>query len=229
MTTLTQIARNKTEQARAAFIDAAWTHEPFDRLAELARDAGMEPGEADKIIARIAEARTDMKSAGEVVRLRRAATKTKAHADATRSQAEAVIEKLEAEVEAVALAADTAQRELNTAESAGQRVLAVYDEGLLPASRLPRSVLALIERREQEAKANQAHAAMIAATNERNRARDDVERIERKQRKLPLSRDTKAQETLVKEELERAKATLTAAEARLSDAERAHAAARKGL
>lgn len=229
MTTLTQIARNKTEQARAAFIDAAWADEPFDRLAELARDAGMEPGEADKIIARIAEARTDMKSAAEVVRLRRVATKTKAHADATRSQAEAAIEKLEAEVEAAAQGADAAQRELNTSESAGQRVLAVYDEGLLPASRLPKAVLALIERREQEAKANQAHAAMIAATNERNRARDDVERIERKHRKLPLSRDSKEQEALLKEELERAKASLNAAEARLSDAERAHATARKGL
>jgi len=70
---------------------------------------------------------------------------------------------------------------------------------------------------------------MIAATNDRNRARDDVERIERKHRKLPLSRDSKEQEALVKEELERAKASLTAAEARLSDAEHAHAAARKGL
>lgn len=229
MTTLTQITQNKKVQARAAFIDAAWADEPFDRLAELARDASMEPGEADKIIARIADARADMKSAGEVVRLRRAATKTKAHADATRSLAEAAIEKLEAEVEAAAQGADAAQRELNTAESAGQRVLAVYDEGLLPASRLPKSVLALIERREQEAKANQAHAAMIAATNERNRARDEVERIERNQRKLPLSRDSKEQERLVKEELERAKANLTAAEARLSDAERAHATARKGL
>lgn len=229
MTTLTQIVQKKKQQARAAFIDAAWGNEPFDRLAELARDAGMEPGAADEIIARIADARADMKTAGDVVRLRRAATKTKAHADATRAQAEAAIEKLEAEAEAAALDADAAQRELNTAESAGQRVLAVYGEGLLPASRLPKSVLALIERREQEAKANQAHAAMIAATNERNRARDDVERIERKHRKLPLSRDSKEQETLLKEELERAKASLTAAETRLSDAERAHATARKGL
>lgn len=229
MTTLTQIARNKTEQARAAFIDAAWADEPFDRLAEFARDAGMEPGQADKIIARIAAARADMKPAGEVVRLRRAATKTKTHADATRSQAEAAIEKLEAEVEAAAQGADAAQRELNTSESAGQRVLAVYDEGLLPASRLPKAVLALIERREQEAEANRAHAAMIAATNERNRARDDVERIERKHRRLPLSRDSKEQEALLKEELERAKASLATAETRLSDAERAHATARKGL
>lgn len=229
MTTLTQITQNKKVQARAAFIDAAWADEPFDRLAELARDAGMEPGEADKVIARIAEARADMKSAGDLVRLRRAATKTKAHADATRSQADAAIEKLEAEVETAAQGADASQRELITAEAAGQRVLAVYDEGLLPASRLPKSVLALIERREQEAKANQAHAAMIAATNERNRARDDVERLERKHRKLPLSHDSKEQEALLKEELERAKASLNTAEARLADAERAHAAARKGL
>lgn len=228
MTTLTQIAQKKIQNARAAFIDAAWADESPDRLAELASDAGMELADADAFIARIAEARADMNSAGEVVRLRRAATKTKAHADATRSQAEAAIEKLEAEVEAAAQSADAAQRELNTAESAGQRVLAVYDEGLLPPSRLPKSVLALIERREREAKANQAHAAMIAATNERNRARDDVERIERKQRKLPLSRDSKEQERLVKEELERAKASLSAAETRLSDAERAHATARKG-
>lgn len=229
MTTLTQIAQKQKQQARAAFIDAAWADEPFDRLAELARDAGMEPGEADKIIARIAEARADMKSAGDVVRLRRAATKTKAHADATRAQAEAAIEKLEAETEAAALDADAAQRELNTAESAARRVLAVYDEGLLPASRLPRDVLAMIERREQEGKAIKAHAAMIAATNERNRVRDDVERIERKLRRLPVSRDRREQEALMKEELERAKAGLAAAETRLSDAEQAHAKARERL
>lgn len=229
MTTLTQIARDKKEQARAAFIDAAWADEPFDRLAELARDAGMEAGEADKIIARIGEARGDIKAAGDVVRLRRVATKTKTHADTTRARAEAAIEKLEAEVDAVAIEADIAQRELNTAESAGRRILAVYDEGLLPASRLPKEVLALIERREREGNANQAHAAMIAATSQRNRLRDDVERIERKLRRLPVSRDHKEQEALVKEELERAKTNLTEAEARLTDAERAHAAARKGL
>lgn len=64
MTTLTQFTEIKKVQARAAFIDAAWTDECFDRLAELARDVGMEPGEADKIIARIAEARADMKPPG---------------------------------------------------------------------------------------------------------------------------------------------------------------------
>lgn len=229
MTTLTQIVQKKKQQARVAFIDAVWADEPFDRLAELARDAGMEPGAADEIIARIADARADMRTAGDVVRLRRAAAKTKAHADATRAQAEAAIEKLEAETNAAALDADAAQRELNTAESAARRVLAVYDEGLLPASHLPKEVLALIERREQEGKVTKAHAAMIAAINERNRVRDDVERIERELRRLPASRDRREQGALMKEELERSKASLAAAETRLSDAEQAHAEARERL
>ncbi|MCC6661381.1 MAG: hypothetical protein IT437_10895 [Phycisphaerales bacterium] len=229
MTTLTQMARNKKEQARAAFIDAASVDEPFDRLAELAREAGMEPGEADKIIGRIAGARDDMKAAGDVVRLRRAATRAKAHADATRTRCDAAIEKLEAETEAAAQDADAAQRELNTAESAGQRVLAVYDDGLLPASRLPKEVMALIDRREQEGKVNRAHAAMIAATNERNLAREEVERIGRQLQSLSISRDRKEKEARLNEELESAKTVLATAETRLADADRAHAKARKGL
>lgn len=229
MTTLTQIARKKKQDARAAFIDAAWAEEAPDRLAELARDAGMDLADADALIAQVADAQRDINAASDVLRLRRAALKAKAHSDATHAQAEAAIEKLDSEAEAAAQEADVARRELSTAESAARRVLAMHDQGLLPASRLPKDVLALIERREQEGKANQAHAAMIAATNQRNRVRDDVERIERKLRRLPVSRDHKEQEALVKEELERSKGDLTAAEARLSDAERAHAAARKGL
>lgn len=229
MTTLTQIARKKKQDARAAFIDAAWADEAPDRLAELARDAGMDLADADALIARVAEAKGDIKVASEVLRLRRVASKAKAHSDATHAQAEAAIEKLDAEAEAAAQEADSARRELNTAESAARRVLVMYDEGFLPASRLPNDVVAMIERREQEDKATKAHAAVIAATNQRNRERDDVERIERKLRRLPVSRDHKEQEALVKDELERAKADLTAAEARLADTERAHATARKGL
>ncbi len=229
MTTLTEIAQKKMQHARAAFIDAAWTDEAPDRLTELARDAGMDLADADALIARVAEAKGDIEAASEVLRLRRVASKAKAHSDATHAQAEAAIEKLDSEAEAAAQEADSARRELNTAESAARRVLVMYDEGFLPASRLPNDVVAMIERREQEDKATKAHAAMIAATNQRNRLRDDFERIERKLRRLPVSRDHKEQEALVKEELERAKANLTAAEARLSDAERAHATARKGL
>lgn len=229
MTTLSQIARKKKQDARAAFIEAAWADEAPDRLAELARDAGMDLADADALIARVAESKGDIKAASEVLRLRRVATKAKAHSDATHAQAEAAIEKLDAEAEAAAQEADSARRELNAAESAARRVLVMYDEGFLPASRLPNDVVAMIERREQEDKATKAHAAMIAATNQRNRLRDDVERIERKLRRLPVSRDHKEQEELVREELERAKADLTAAEARLADAERAHATARKGL
>jgi hypothetical protein len=229
MTTLAQIAQNKKQQARAAFIDAAWAEEAPDRLAALASDAGMEPAAADAMIARIAEARADMQSAGDVVRLRRSATKTKAHADATRSQAEAQIAKLESAADAASFDAENAQRELNSAESAARRVLAVYDEGLLPASRVPKEVLALMERREHERKASEAEATKCAAFNQRNRIREDVQRLERELQYLPISRDRKEQEARLNGEIERAKAALTAAEACLSDAERAHTKARQSL
>jgi hypothetical protein len=68
-----------------------------------------------------------------------------------------------------------------------------------------------------------------AAFNQRNRIRDDVERLERDLRNLPISRDQQEQEARLKDELERAKAALAAAETRLTDAERAHAKARKVL
>ncbi|GJQ30706.1 MAG: hypothetical protein HBSAPP03_25900 [Phycisphaerae bacterium] len=229
MTTLTELAQKKKQDARTAFIDAAWADDAPDHLAELARNAEMDLADADGLIARVAEAKGHIQVASEVLRLRRVASKAKAHSDATHAQAEAAIEKLESEAEAAAQEADSARRELNAAESAARRVLAMYDEGFLPASRLPNDVVALIERREQEDRATKAHSTMIAAINDRNRVRDDVERIERKLRRLPVSRDHKEQEALVKEELERAKANLAAAETRLSDAERAHATARKGL
>lgn len=229
MTTLAKIAQNKKQHARAAFIDAAWAEEAPARLAALASDAGMEPAAADAMIARIAEARADMQSAGDVVRLRRSATKSKAHADATRSQAEAQIAKLESAADAASFDAENAQRELNAAESAARRVLAVYDEGLLPASRVPKEVLALMERREHERKASEAEATKCAAFNQRNRLRAEVERLERELQYLPISRDRKEQEARLNAEIERAKAALAAAESRLSDAERAHAKARSAL
>lgn len=229
MMSLTQIAHNKKQQARAAFIDAAWSEEPPERLAELASDAGMEPAAADAILARIADARTDFDAADSVVRLRRAVSKAKAHCDAVRTQTQAAIDKLEAEAEAAAHEADSVQRQAGDAESAARRVLAIYEEGLIPVSRLPKDVVAMLERRDQESKANKTHAAVIAATNKRNSLREDVQRLERELQYLPISRDRKEKEARLNGEIERAKAALAAAETRLTDAERAHTKARQGL
>lgn len=229
MTTVTQVTKHQMQQARSAFIDAAWASEPADRLADLAVTAGIEPSAADGIIARIAEARGDVAAADDAIQRRRAASKAKAHCDATSARTSAEIERLETEAEAAALDADATRRALHEAESAARRLLAMYDEGLLPAARLPKEVLSLIERRESERKTTEAHTVIIAATNQRNRVRDDVERREAKLRTLPLSPDRKQQEARLKEELEQARANLAAAEARLADTERAHATARKGL
>lgn len=229
MMSLAQIAQNKKKQARTAFINAAWSEEPPDRLAELANEAGMELAAADTILARIADIRTDMDVADSVMRLRRAASQAKAHSDAVGAKAQAAIDKLEAEAEAVAREADAARRELGDAESAALRVLSVYEEGLIPVSRLPKEVSAMLERRALEGKVNQAHAVVIAATNKRSNLREDVQRLERELRNLPISRDQQEQEARLKGELERAKAALAAAEARLSDAERAHTKARQSL
>jgi hypothetical protein len=125
--------------------------------------------------------------------------------------------------------ADAARRELGDAESAARRVLFVYEEGLIPVSRLPKEVSAMLERRSLEAKASQAHVVMTAATNKRNSLREDVQRLERELQYLPISRDRKEQEARLNGEIERAKAALAAAETRLTDAERAHTKARQGL
>jgi hypothetical protein len=226
MTSLAQIALNKKQQARAAFIDAAWAEEPLERMADLARDAGLEPAAADAIIARIAEARADFKPTGEISRLCRSAAKAKADAEATRARVDAAVEKLEAEADAASSDANTLRRELSAAEAAAQRLLVVHDEGLIPASRLPKEVQALIERREQERLATEAHAALIAANNERNRLRGVVERLQVEQKTLLASREhSRAMQTAT----ERAKADLAAAEARCEEAEKAHAKARKAL
>jgi hypothetical protein len=229
MMSLAQIAQNKKQQARTAFINAAWSEEPPERLAELANEAGMELAAADTILARIADIRTDMDVADSVMRLRRAASQAKAHSDAVGAKAQAAIDKLEAEAETVAREADAARRELGDAESAALRVLSVYEEGLIPVVRLPKEVSAMLERRALEGKVNQAHAVVIAATNKRNSLREDVQRREREMQYLPISRDRKEQEARLNGEIERAKAALTAAEACLSDAERAHTKARQSL
>ncbi|MFN7020403.1 MAG: hypothetical protein ACK4WH_03620 [Phycisphaerales bacterium] len=229
MTSLAQIAQNKKQQARAAFIEAAWAEEPLEHLADLAREAGMEPAAADAIIARIAEARGDVKPTGEIPRLRRAAAKAKADADATRARVDAAVEKLEAEAGAASSQATAAWREMIAADSAAQRLLALHDQGLLPAARLPKEVLALVERRDKERIATEAHTALIAATNERNRLRGIVERLESELLNLPASREQPRQTVMLRTAVERAKADLAAAEDRIADAERAHAAARKGL
>lgn len=229
MTSIAQITQNKKLRARTSFIESAWAGEAADRLAELAAEAGMEPGDADEILVRITEARADMKAAEGVATLRRAAAKAKAHAEATRTRASAEISKIEAESDAASFAAEDAQRALNAADSALQRVLTVYDEGLLPKSLLPKDVLGLMDRRELERKALEAESVKCAAFNDRNRVRDELQRLERDLRMLPISRDRKEQEARLSAEIERAKAALGAAETRLSDAERAHAKARSAL
>lgn len=229
MTSLAQIAQNKKQQARAAFIDAAWAEEPLERMGDLARDAGIEPAAADAIIARIVEARGDFKPTGEIPRLRRAAAKAKADAEAIRARVDAAVEKLEAEADAAASEANVLRRELNAAESAAQRLLVVHDEGLLPASRLPKEVLALVQRREQERIATEAHAALVTAMNERSRLRGIVERLQSEQECLPASREQPRQAAMLETAVARAKASLESAEARCDEAERALAKARRGL
>lgn len=229
MTTITQIAQQRKQQARAAFIDAAWAGAAPDRLAELAGDAGMDPAAADEIIARIAEARSDIDVANLVTQRRRAASKAQSQSETTRARVNAAVEKLEAEADAAAFESEDTKRALYESESAARRVLAVYDEGLLPAARLPREVQALVERREQEGRASRAQAAVIAATNERDSLRKEVQRLEAQMRDLPLSVDRQDQEARVRGELEHARAKLEAAEARLAEAERASAKARKAL
>jgi hypothetical protein len=229
MMSLAQIALNKKQQARTAFINAAWSEEPPERLAELANDAGMELAAADAILAGIADIRTDMATADTVAHLRRVASQAKAHSDAVGAKAQAAIDTLEAEAEAVAREADAARRELGDAESAATRALSVYEEGLIPVSRLPKEVAAMIERRSLEAKVNQAHAVVIATTNKRNSLREEVQRLERDLQYLPISRDRKEQEARLNAEIDRAKAALATAETRLTDAERAHSKARSVL
>lgn len=211
MTTLEQFTERKQQQARTAFIGAVWAGETSDRLAELASASGLEPAAADAIIARIAEARGDVAASADIIQLRRTESKAKAHFDTTRARTAAAIEKLEAETESAAIDADAAQRALRVADEAAMRVLAVYDQGLLPAARLPKEVLSLIEGRARDRKADEAHAAMVAAADRRNRLRDRVENLKAQLRDLPLSRDYEQQKAQLEAKLKRASADLAGA------------------
>lgn len=227
MTTLTQHAQQKRLHARAAFIEAAWANESADRLAELAHAAGLDLAAADAIIARIAEARADIEVAAHIARHRREASKAEAHYAATRARADAAIEKLESDAAVAAFEFEVTTKALHAAESAAQRVLAVHDKGLLPAARLPKEVVALIERRERERAAAKAHSAWVAANDERNRLRHRVAALEAELRDVPISIDQRQQEARIEAQLTNTRAALVKAEAAVADAERTLAKAKK--
>lgn len=227
MTTLTRFAQQQKQQARAVFVDAAWGGAVPEELMHLATQAGMSTSEADAQIARINGARTDATTATTLAQRRREATKAQAHSNVTRARVNAAIAQLEAEADAAAFDAESTRRALHEAESAAQRVLALYDEGLLPAARLPKEVLTLIERRERERRTAEAQSAMIAATNERNRMRDRVRALEAHLRHLPVSVDHRQQAARIEGQLERERAALDEAEMRRRRAERAFTKARE--
>ena len=227
MTTLTQHAQQKRHHARAAFIEAAWANESADRLAELADAAGLDLAAADAIIARVAETRADIEVAAPIARHRREASKAEAHYAATRARVDAAIEKLEADASVAAFEVEVTTKALHAAESAAQRVLAVHDEGLLPAARLPKEVVALIERRERERAAVKAHSAWVAASDERNRLRHRVAALEAHLRDLPITIDHRQQASRIEAQLDQARAALAKAETTVADAERAFAKAKK--
>lgn len=227
MTTLTQHAQQKRLHARAAFIEAAWTNESADRLAELADAAGLDLAAADAIIARVAETRADLEVAAPIALHRREAAKAEAHYAATRARVDAAIKKLETEADTAAFDVETTRKALREAESAAQRVLAVHDAGLLPAARLPKEVVALIERRKRERAAAEAHSVWVAANDERNRLRHHVAALEAELRDLPISIDQRQQEARIEAQLARAREVLAKAETTVADAERAFAKAKR--
>jgi hypothetical protein len=222
MTTMTVLAQQQKEKARAAFLEAVWANAPVDQLAELARAAHLEPAEADLLVARIADVRADIQVAEPIVKLRRAAAKAKAHYESARVRTAAAIEKLEAEADAAAFESIASQKSVTEADSAARRVLAAFDDGLLPSARVPQEVLALIERREHEQRITTAHSRMIAAWNERTRARGSVAGLEARLRNLPISNDQQQQAARLRAELDHERAALAAAERDVAEAERAH-------
>ena len=134
MSSLTQLAKEKTATARADFIAAVWRGEPAVRLLACASSTGLPLEEADRLITKI-EALKPLKAAvANLATLRSEMEKASKAFAKTKAAKRAVIDKAENEIAEAAIVVADARKRLNAVEMARRELLEAECDGLAPRS-----------------------------------------------------------------------------------------------
>jgi len=120
---------------------------------------------------------------------------------------------------------DRALKAQYAAKASADKLLLLYDEGLLPTDRVPEEVRRLIARREAEGRWRQACSVINDARSERDHWKAKVRDIERRMAEAWEPRDTAA----LKAPLKEVQRKLADAEDRLKKAEAAEDAAKRAI
>ena len=226
---LTELEMQKRTSARNAFLVAVWQGEEPARLLPLANEAGWTSQEADRLVQRVRQAKEDIVHTNRLPALRKDAAGKLARFEKVQSRAAAEIERLEDEVETAAAEAGASQKAVYAAEASARQLLILHDEGLLPEDQTPNEVRRLIERRAAEERSREADRARMAAREERNRYRQEVQTLERRLTDEPLAVMGSQSERALKARLKDAKHELDEAEERLAQAETSAETARNAI
>jgi hypothetical protein len=117
----------------------------------------------------------------------------------------------------------------NAAADSARQLLALHDEGVLPAAEVPDEVHDQIVRRDAEEHFHQVDTARVDASNERNRWRSTVRAIEERLATMPVTLTSRDDEAALRERLKNAQRQLDEAEKALKKAEAVSEAARKAV
>jgi hypothetical protein len=226
---LSQLETQNRSEARSEFVTAVWEGAEPSRLLSLAIAASLGGEEADNLIARVRQGQEYAQHASRLPRLRKEAATASSHFERLQTRANAESARLEDQVRGAGYEAEDAKKAVNAAVDSARQLLAMYDEGLVPATEVPGEVLRLIERREAEEDLRQASVAGNAAFNERNHIRAIVRSIEERLATMPLSPTSALDESVLQGRLKEAKRLLADAESRLKKAEAVVDAARVAI
>jgi hypothetical protein len=175
MTTLSELAKQTESKRHEAFIVAVWKGEPADELLRLAREAGLALEQADRILARIANAQRLVPRLDDLPRLRLSLEVALGHSMKVSGKNNAMILELQNANNVGAMAARAAQLELNDAESVTREFHALMSDGLLPETVAPVEIRQQIARQKAGEVVQRREAAL---TNANNILRDVSRRLE---------------------------------------------------
>jgi hypothetical protein len=226
---LSELEKQNRAAARSELVLAVWHGQEAERLLSLAGRAGLTGDEADRLIARISQAKERLTQVNKLPRLRKDAARANSRFEKVQARATADIARLEAEAQRAADEADVAQKAVHAAENSARQLLATYDEGLLAYAGAPEEVLRLIGRRDAEERFRQSDMARAAAHEERTRCRTVVRNIQDRLANVPITLSSRDVESRLRDRLKVAKRQLVDAESNLRKAEAEAAAARRAI
>jgi hypothetical protein len=226
---LAELETQNRKAAREEFVAAIWAGQKSSRLLSLASAAGLTGDEADNLIARINQAKEQLVHVNQLPHLRKDAASANSRFTKVQARANAEIDRLERETNEAAYETEIAEKALHAGEDSSRQLLAMYDEGLLPAAEVPSEVLRLIHRHEAEEKFRQMDSARVTASDERNRSRAIVRNIEDRLAHLPITLTSRQDESTLQNRLKDAKRQLADAEASLKKAQTKADVARRAI